>query len=160
MAAERLHAGAVAAARAAPLYAKFEAPDTTEGRFELLTLHMILLVERLSDAAASDVRQALFDAYLSHLDGAMREMGVADLKMGQRMKELGEVFYGRAKSYRTALSALPERDSLETLLARTVLAGTSISPALLADYVIRCHTLLTLTPTGSFLTGELVWPAP
>ena len=38
---------AVRQARAEALYAAMGAPDTIEGRFELLTLHVILLVEAL-----------------------------------------------------------------------------------------------------------------
>jgi cytochrome b pre-mRNA-processing protein 3 len=160
LAAERLHEGAVAAARARELYADLGVPDTTEGRFELLTLHMILLVERLGAAAADDVRQALFDSYVSHLDGAMREMGVADLTMGKRMKRLGEVFYGRAASYREALAALPERGSLEALLARTVFDGVRVSPGPLAGYVVRGHAILAKTSNEDLLAGAAVWPAP
>ena len=42
-----LYAAAVRQARAVSLYATLGAPDTVEGRFEVLTLHVILLIEAL-----------------------------------------------------------------------------------------------------------------
>ena len=162
MVAERLHQSAVAAASAPDLYSVLGVPDTIDGRFELLTLHTILLVERLSAAgvAAADLRQALFDAYISHLDGAMREMGVGDLAMGKRMRKLGEAFYGRAASYQAALAALPDNVPLETLVARTVLNGAKSSAGPLANYVARSYAALAARPVDEMLDGARNWPAP
>src|ERR1700739_4117771 len=125
VAAERLHAAAVAQARRPALYARMGAPDTIEGRFELLCAHVILLLDRLKGEPGSlaETRQALFDVFVSHLDGAMREMGVGDLAMGKRMRRLAEAFYGRLQAYEAAFNVLPERGSLESVVARTILDG-------------------------------------
>jgi cytochrome b pre-mRNA-processing protein 3 len=154
-----LHASAVAAAREAKLYAEMGVPDSVEGRFELLTLHVILLVERLKTAApeGEGLRQALFDTYVSHLDGAMREMGVGDLAMGKRMRKLGEAFYGRATSYTAALAKLPELNELELILARTVLEGVDVDAASLAAYVARTHAALADGSLERLLSGEPAW---
>jgi cytochrome b pre-mRNA-processing protein 3 len=160
--AERLHASAVAAARDGKLYAEMGAPDSVEGRFELLTLHVILLVERLrAEAGAGEgLRQALFDAYVSHLDGAMREMGVGDLAMGKRMRKLGEAFYGRAASYAAAFALLPDLTELKSILSRTVFEGGDVDPAPLAAYVARSHAALVAGPRERLLAGEPSWAAP
>jgi cytochrome b pre-mRNA-processing protein 3 len=152
---------AVAQARAEALYARMGAPDTVEGRFELLTLHVILIVEalRARGAAAAPTRQVVFDAYLADLDGALREMGVGDLSVGKRMRELGKAFYGRAAAYRQALAALPDRAGIESLVARTILADApGADPAALADYVVRSHAALIAGP--DLLTSAPAWPAP
>ena len=47
LATRRLYDGAVAQARARPLYASMGLADTPEGRFEALTLHVLLLLDRL-----------------------------------------------------------------------------------------------------------------
>ena len=86
------------------------APDTVDGRFELLTLHIVLLLERLKEQPA--VRQDLFDTYVSDLDGALREMGVGDLSMGRSMKQLGQVFYGRAAAFGAAFKVFARRDRI------------------------------------------------
>jgi cytochrome b pre-mRNA-processing protein 3 len=160
--ASRLHASAVAAARARKLYADMGAPDSVEGRFELLTLHVILLVERLKaeGGAGEGIRQALFDTFISHLDGAMREMGVGDLAMGKRMRKLGEAFYGRASAYAEAFAHLPDLTALQSVLARTLLEGQDTDPGALADYVARARAALAAGPATQLLAGDPTWPAP
>jgi len=157
-----LHASAVTAARAGKLYTEMGAPDTVEGRFELLTLHVILLIERLKteQRAAEGLRQALFDTFVSHLDGAMREMGVGDLAMGKRMRKLGEAFYGRAISYGAALGALPDLTQLKSIISRTVLEGSDVDPTPLADYVARAHAALAAGRSARLLDGQPDWTAP
>jgi cytochrome b pre-mRNA-processing protein 3 len=137
------------------------APDTIDGRFEMLTLHVILLIDalRARGQTAAAASQALFDAYLADLDGALREMGVGDLSVGKRMRELGEAFYGRAAAYRKAFESLPDQTMLEDLIGRTVLADEAgASPAALADYVVRCREALHTGP--DLLAAEPAWAAP
>jgi cytochrome b pre-mRNA-processing protein 3 len=162
-AAERLHASASAQARSPELYLRLGAPDTVEGRFELLTLHVILLIERLKGApgGAAAVRQTLFDVYVSHLDGALREMGVGDLAVGKRMRQLGEAFYGRASAFDQAFQSLPDTGPLEALLERTLFADRSAnSPDAMADYVQRCRAALAEGDTAALVAGEASWPIP
>jgi cytochrome b pre-mRNA-processing protein 3 len=162
-AAERLYTAAAAQARTEALYARMEAPDTVEGRFELLTLHVILLIDRLRDgpAQALAVRQTLFDVYVSNLDGALREMGVGDLAVGKRMRKLGEAFYGRARACEAAFSALPDARPLEEMLGRTVFAGAAdAKPAPLADYLRRCRAALAAEDLPPLLAGDPCWAAP
>jgi cytochrome b pre-mRNA-processing protein 3 len=45
---EQLHGDIVAAARRPALFLDFEAPDTPEGRFEMIALHAGLAIRRLS----------------------------------------------------------------------------------------------------------------
>lgn len=152
---------AVRQGRAPALYARLGAPDTVEGRFELLTLHIILLIDVLRDLGveAAPSSQALFDAYVRDLDGALREMGVGDLTVGKRMRSLGQAFYGRAAAWRAAFKALPDRDEIELLVHRTILAGDEIaSPAGLADYAIGCREAL--AGQGRGLLEGAAWPDP
>jgi cytochrome b pre-mRNA-processing protein 3 len=158
-----LYAAAVRQSRSASLYTALGAPDTVEGRFECLTLHVILLIEALRGrgGAARASSQALFDAYVSDLDGALREMGVGDLTVGKRMRALGSAFYGRAASYREALADLPDRRPLEALIARTLQAGAAgADPTDLAMYVTRCWDLLSGADTTVLLEKDAPWPEP
>ena len=152
---------AVRQGRAPALYSRLGAPDTIEGRFELLTLHVILLIDVLRDlgAEAAPSSQALFDAYVRDLDGALREMGVGDLVVGKRMRALGQAFYGRAAAWRAAFMAMPDRADVETLVSRTILAGDqAASPTGLADYAIACREALAAQGRG--LLEGAAWPDP
>ena len=155
----RLYTAAVAQARRPALYQTLGAPDTTEGRFELYTLHVVLLLHRLKGqgAQAAETGQGLFDAYLRGLDDALREMGVGDLSVGKKMRKLGEAFYGRAKSYDSALDALPDRVPLTAIIGRT--AGVEgADPAPLVDYAVRARAALAEQPLSSILEGDASWP--
>jgi cytochrome b pre-mRNA-processing protein 3 len=154
-----LYARAVAQARAPALYADLGAPDTAEGRFELYSLHVVLLLDRLQGVGpeAAEVSQALFDTFVKSLDDALREMGVGDLSVGKKMRRLGEAFFGRAKNLRAAFAALPDRAPLEALLARTVYAGAEPRATELADYVLRQREALAAQPPERLLAGEVEW---
>ena len=162
-AAQRLYAAVVAQARAPALYVHLGAPDTPDGRFELYTLHVLLVLERLKGegAAAAAVSQALFDHYISGLDHGLRELAVGDLSVGKTMRKLGEAFYGRARALEGAVKALPERAELEGFLARTAFNGAPRADAgPLADYLIAAHADLAAQSLESLLEGEPAWRTP
>ena len=159
LAARRLHDAAVAQARSPRLYAEFGGRDTVDGRFELLTLHVIMLLDRLKGQSgeAAAARQALFDVYLRDLDGALREMGVGDLSVGKKMRKLGEAFYGRAKAFDDAFQ---EDEALPRTLARTVLGDEAADASRFADYVRAEREALASLPVEDLLAGRLQWPHP
>ncbi|WP_293676615.1 ubiquinol-cytochrome C chaperone family protein [uncultured Phenylobacterium sp.] len=160
LAGRELYARAVAQARTPALYADLGAPDTPEGRFEIYSLHVYLLLERLKDQGppAADTAQGLFDTYVSALDNSLRELGVGDLSVGKRMRKLAEAFYGRIKGYEAALAALPDRTALEALVARTVYAEADAAQApALAGYIVARREALAAAPLERLLSGEAAW---
>lgn len=158
-----LYASAARQARQPAFYAAMGAPDTLEGRFELYTLHVILLIERLSGHGpqAGETSQAAFDAYVRGLDDALREIGVGDLSMKKKMKKLAGAFYGRLQAWQEATARLPATGALEGLLARTTFEeGQGGDPKALAAYAAAARTDLAGQPLDSLLSGEVRWPKP
>lgn len=159
---QALYAAAAAQARRPGLYLAMGAPDTPEGRFELYTLHVVLVLNRLKGQGdqAAETSQALFDTYVRALDGALHELGVGYTRVPKRMKQLGQAFYGRVKSYEAALAALPDLGEMEALVGRTVLAEVEgADPKALAAYAAEASRLLAAEPLESLLQGRLDWPA-
>jgi cytochrome b pre-mRNA-processing protein 3 len=155
-----LYAQVVEQARTPSLYLELGCPDTTEGRFEVYTLHLMLVLERLSGQGpeAAEVSQALFEVYLKRLDDALREMGVGDLSVGKKMRKLGEAFYGRLKTFVAAVDVLPDREPLTALIGRTVYEGADASRAAdLADYLLRQRDALAAEPAERLVTGHVDW---
>nr|USU32704.1 ubiquinol-cytochrome C chaperone [Methylobacterium sp. OTU13CASTA1] len=139
-----LHARINAAARVPALYTALGVPDTVEGRFECLSLHVILVLRRLNrlPEPAADVAQDLINAIFLQLDSSLRESGIGDFGVPKRMKKLGAAFYGRAAGYDAALDA-GDGDALAGALARNVLGGAAPADAAdLARYVTASDRLL------------------
>jgi cytochrome b pre-mRNA-processing protein 3 len=132
---ESLYQRTAAASREPSLYLDLGIPDTVEGRFEAVTLHMILVLRRLGGLPdpAGEVAQDLVDCFFRHLDASLRELAVGDLAVPKRMKKLGEAFTGRSLAYHRALDAGDGGD-LAATLARNVLAEAEPAHRL-ASYV-------------------------
>lgn len=156
----RLYLEAVTQARSPGFYTRWAVPDTADGRFELYSLHVILLLHRLKAAGgeAAEVGQGLFDAYVKSLDDAMREAGVGDLSVGKKVRRLGEAFMGRIKAYDGALGALPDRRELEAVIERTIYEAPAAQAAFLAAYVETAVQRLAAEPLKMFAEGRAVWP--
>lgn len=118
---DALYARAVAQARTPGFYTAMGVADRIDARFELYTLHVLLLVMRLRELGeeGGETAQALFDTYVSALDDALRELGVGDVSVGKKMRKLGEALYGRMQAYEAALSA-GDAAALSAALARNV----------------------------------------
>jgi cytochrome b pre-mRNA-processing protein 3 len=150
---------AAAQARNPVFYADWQAPDTREGRFELLTLHVLLLARRLKGHGpqAAETCQGLIDAYFENLDISLREFGTGDLSMSKKMNKLGQAFFGRAKALEDAFDALPNEIALEEAIARTVLPEGG-SPEPFVRYVLAADQVLEQLPLDQVLAGETAWP--
>jgi cytochrome b pre-mRNA-processing protein 3 len=141
---EAMYDLAVAQARRPAFYTRLGVEDRIDARFELYTLHVLLLVMRARDDGERGVEAAqdLFNAYVSALDHALRELGVGDTSVGKKMRRLGEAMYGRMTAYETPLKANDEA-GLAAGLARNVLAGADASNGTaLARYALESRRRL------------------
>jgi len=130
-AADALYAKAVAQARHERFYSEGEVPDSLDGRFDLLVLHMFLLLRRLGaeGAATRRLAQSLFDLMFADMDQSLREMGVSDMGVGKKVKDMAKALYGRIEAYEPVLS---DPAGLEAALARNLYRGAAPAPAILA----------------------------
>lgn len=113
----------VAQAREPYFYQALGVPDTIDGRFDLLLLHVYLAMRELADMEA---KQALFDLMFADMDESLREMGVGDMGIGKRMKPMIGAFYGRAQAYEKAL--MESDEALSHVLARNLYGKTQAPP--------------------------------
>lgn len=122
--ASALYGAIVAQARQPALYSELAVPDSVSGRFEMLVLHLILLSRRLKNASEPSriVGQGAFDLFCSDMDNSLRELGISDLKVPRRMREVGEAYFGRSAAYEPGLNAA-DPEALATALERIVYDG-------------------------------------
>lgn len=159
---EALYAQTVVQARRPVFYTDMGAPDRIDSRFELYTLHVLLLILRLREEGrtGADAAQDLFDTYASALDNTLRELGVGDVAVGKKMRKLGEALYGRMGVYEAAILA-EDGDALALALARNIMEADSVMPGMqaLSDYAMRTRAALANQPFDGVLRAP-AWPEP
>jgi cytochrome b pre-mRNA-processing protein 3 len=150
----RLYERVATASRDPGLYLKLGIPDTVEGRFESLSLHVMLLLRTLRGrpSPADEVAADLADALFRDLDASLREMGIGDTTVPKRMKKLAEAFYGRARAYDGSLDA-GDQTALAVTLGRNVQGSEAPAPALAryalaADLALKAQSLDALLQEG------------
>ncbi len=153
----------VAAARHPRFYAEWGVPDTVDGRYDMIVLHTVLVLDRLGadGEATAAFAQGLTDEVFADMDRSLREMGVGDISVGKKVRRMAEVFYGRARAYTPALHA-GDAEGLGQALYRNVYAGTGAEAgaALLAVYALGLRRHLHERPTGPILSGQIDFPDP
>lgn len=156
-----LYAAAVEQARSPALYSDLGAPDTVEGRFEMVALHAYLIMRRLKgDRTAKGVSQHLFDAMFQNMDDSLREMGVGDLQVGKKVRKLAENFYGRVGAYEPALEAGASDETLVQSLGRNIFENEAAPEARqFAAYVRKVDLALAAQPAARITRGIVVFPA-
>ena len=137
--AARLCAAVVARARDPVFFARFGVKDTLDGRFDLVTLHAWLVLDRLNAAGVAPLAQAFVDTVFVGFDEALRELGAGDIGMGKRVKKLAGAFYGRLRAYGEAQDEAAMQDALVRNLYRGASAGGAKA---LARYVLRAKARL------------------
>jgi cytochrome b pre-mRNA-processing protein 3 len=134
--AQRLLAAVQAASRRPILFGAGKAPDTLEGRFEVLTLHAGLALLRLrAEPEAAPLAQAFTDALFRSFDAGLREHGVGDTSVPKRMHKLAGDFYGRLEAYGGAITDRDEA-SLAAAIVRNIRVSEDFAGRL-APHMVR-----------------------
>lgn len=167
-AAETAYGTIVRQAREPALYQRYGVADTLDGRFDLLVLHAALVMIRLRGEGGDSDRfaQALFDTLFVDMDQSLREIGVSDVSIGKKVKQMGRAFYGRLEAYDSALHAL-EGDRREQELAEALLRNLyrqeeqgDLPAVETAAYVIRQAEHLAGLPSSEIVSGRVSFAAP
>ncbi|MEP1206017.1 MAG: ubiquinol-cytochrome C chaperone family protein [Rhizobiaceae bacterium] len=124
--AHALYGTVVARARDPHFYINYQVPDTLDGRFELLVMHLFLLHNRLKDEdhSSRQISQLVFDAFIDDMDAALREAGVGDQSVPKKIAKMTQVFYGRTGAYEKALQDQDLVGSLAEVIGRNLYPDT------------------------------------
>jgi cytochrome b pre-mRNA-processing protein 3 len=159
---EAIYGMIVAQAREPLFYRDLGVPDTVNGRFDMLLLHLWMVLRHLKpkDGLSQGLlSQGLFDHFCSDMDANLRELGTSDLRVPKKMQEFGRAFYGRTAAYDMALSA--GREPLALALSKNIYNGTDIDNARrLAAYVEAAIAGLAALDETTLTTGAWRFPSP
>lgn len=165
-AARKLHVALATQARHAAFYASHGVPDTLDGRFDCLALHAFLVLDRLKAEEGKDaasLAQHLVDAFVEDMDRGIRELGVGDMGVARRVKQMAQALYGRAAVYSAALNDSDPAvldEALKRNLFGTVEAPSGAGIAAVARYMRDARAALAATDLAALMAGAPVFPDP
>ena len=157
-----LYGSSVTQARSPVLYEAWGVPDNLQGRFEMIVLHLALVLRRLGTEGEEGraLGQSLTETFVVDMDDNMRELTFGDLRVPKEIKRATAALFDRHTAYLAALS-IPHNvslaDTLRRQLAYLIPAG-SLDAQALAEYVRECAEALGRAPATEVLSGRLGWP--
>ena len=153
----------VAAARHPRFYAEWGVPDTVDGRYDMIVLHAVLVLDRLASEGdeAKNFSQGLTDEVFADMDRSLREMGVGDISVGKKVRRMAEVFYGRAQAYTESLRA-GAAEMLGRAIYRNIYVGSGPEEGAgrIAAYALELRRHLHERPAAPILSGQIAFPDP
>jgi len=144
----------VVAARDPRWYRDLGVADTVEGRFDMITLVLALVLLRLEDEhgrTGETVR--LTELFVDDMDAQLRQSGVGDLVVGKHVGKLMATLGGR-------LGALGESlplggAAVAEVIERNVSLLEGAAPRPLADELLGLRSALSALPVEELLAGRL-----
>jgi cytochrome b pre-mRNA-processing protein 3 len=155
---EAIYNAIVAQSRHQRFYADWGVPDTVTGRFDMISLHLGLMLRRLRHpgAGAEAFAQELFDLFFLDMDQSLREMGVGDTSVAKRIEKMGSLFYGMLGKLSEALDE-GDAHALRGVIARNIFEGEDGPNAIrLADYAAAKAEEWAALDTLVILDGRLI----
>ena len=157
--AERLYQSILKASRQPNLYTEFAVRDHLDSRFDMLCLHISLLMGRLRmlpEDVHKPLNQELFDRFFADMDFTLREMGVGDLGVGKRVRKMSEAFMGRLLAYNKSLES-NDKTELALVLARNIRRSHDFNDVdrKMADYVLESRDRLSVVSDNEIQAGEV-----
>lgn len=159
--ADKLYGAIVAQARCAPFYASLGVSDTPGGRYEIVVLHLFLVLERLrAERVTSDeLRRILVERFVSDMDDSLRELGTGDLAVPKKVQRAAAGLYERVAIYKTAVAA-GDAKALANLMASYVFSAEDADwrSNSLARYTVEVMAELARQDVGAISIGKIAFP--
>jgi len=169
--ATKLYGAIVAQARLPVFYQGFGVPDTLEGRFLMLSLHLFATLHRLKaegpkpgepkpgEPKALDLAQDLIDRFGADMETVLREIGVGDLSIPKKVRGLAASGASLLQSYEEALAEGDE--ALAAAIAHALQLEDGASGAAgrrLVHYLKGVVDLLQAQDFAALSAGEMRFP--
>ena len=111
----------VAQARKPVFYTTHAVADTIDGRFDMVALHLFIVLRRLDTInGGQDMQQHLADITIADMDQSVREMGVGDTGVSKRIMAMAQAFWGRFEAYKHATN-----ETMVDAIVKNVFRGDS-----------------------------------
>lgn len=152
--------------RSPVFYTRFAVDDSLDGRFDLMTVHMVLVLEILENHEPIDdariLGRTLQEIMFDNLDLTLREIGVGDLGVSKKIKVMAEAFFGRMATYQKLFNKY-DIENMSLALKRNLYRGKDIDNAIMtkfAKYVYLQITHLKTQSVQDIMTGKIDFLLP
>jgi cytochrome b pre-mRNA-processing protein 3 len=153
-----IYGAIVAQARRPAFYAELGVPDTPSGRYEMVVLHLFLILERLrsGEEAIIPLPRLLVEAFISDMDASLRELGTGDLAVPRKVRRAATGLYERSMAYKAALESA-DNDALVSELAEHAYgaADTTRQAGVLARYIRATAASLAAAAPARIAEGHI-----
>lgn len=163
----QLYESIVAQARQERFFRELGVADTMQGRFELIVLHMLIVLERLKREGEPGQRigQIVLERLIAEMDDAVRQSGIGDMGVPRRVQRAAAAISERARDYAFGSQSAGR---LEAALAEHVYGaaqGRAEGSVLelagrLAAYARASLATLEAMPSEAVIEGRSIFAAP
>lgn len=163
-----LYGAVVEQARKPTFYTEMKVADTVDGRFDMIVLHLFLILNRFPKAERQNpVLRAMLEEHFADMDNSLREIGVGDLSVPKKIHRMIDALYGRFENYEKALGGSTPVEDMCGALARNVYREETMEdPAnatgleRLTRYVLEAQARLARQEPAAILAGTVEFPPP
>lgn len=164
-AAEKIYDAIVAQSRNPGFYIRCGVPDTLSGRFDMLVIHMFVVLQilKLGGREGQLLAQEIVEAFIREMDTMVRDLGVSDRSVPKEVRKIAQLFYGQLLSYSTAL----QRNDLKGLSGEVWKSFQSsegddrevaIASEAIATYIRQSIKSIQEMPLNMLLQGNIRFP--
>lgn len=129
--------------------------DTMDGRFDMITLILSLVLIHLeTQAGQAEFSVALTEHFITDMDAQLRQEGIGDVGLGKHVGQMMSMLGGRLTAYRQGLEA----HDLAPALSRNLYRGNPPGPQAMAHVIAeldRFVTWLRAAPSDTLTKGKL-----
>lgn len=144
----------VATARTPHWYSEGCVPDTLDGRFDMISLILSLVLHRIDDDPEQAIAGVqLTELFVDDMDGQMRQIGFGDMVVGKQIGRMVGALGGRLGAYRAADGS----EELKAALVRNLWRGKDAPDAGVAHVmteVARLRAALAATPVAALIVAD------
>jgi len=128
--------------------------DTIEGRYDMITLVLALVMLRMEDEGDMGPATArMTELFAEDMEGQLREAGIGDPTVGKKISKLMASMNGRIGAYREGLRSDPS--VLVEAVRRNVTMAQSDEAEALVQRMAAFHSRLARTAISQMRAGEL-----
>jgi cytochrome b pre-mRNA-processing protein 3 len=132
-------------------------PDTIDGRFDMLSAVLAIVLLRLEQEGDAAKRESvlLTELFIDDMDGSLRQLGIGDLVVGKRVGKIMGALGGRLAAFRGAFAG---EGDLQAAVQRNIFRDAAPSEAAIASVAEGLEGLrarLASRSPADLLAGEI-----